>query len=130
MSVVDDDFNLLRKIKFLRCSNVYRNPAPPPIPQSSNSSYSTNNQMPFQSQQIPHQLRQIAPQQPPQSALRTQNSSQNLLNLSGGLWPSTYKPAQPQNNINSAFNSNVINKPIFDPLPSYNQVRWTVMLFR
>ncbi|XP_065208796.1 nonsense-mediated mRNA decay factor SMG7-like [Planococcus citri] len=101
----------------------YRNPIMSQVSQPSNPpSFNPTNQMQFQPQQIPAHLRPISqpPQQHPQSShLRTQNSSANLLNLSTGLWPTTFKSTpQPQNNIN--YSSNVI-KPIFDPLPSYNQ---------
>lgn len=95
------------------------------VSQPSNPSFNATNHLQFQPQQIPAHLRPISqPQQHPQSShLRSQNSSANLLNLSTGLWPTTFKSApQSQNNIN--FNSNVI-KPIFDPLPSYNQVKYS-----
>lgn len=117
---------------------LHRNSIPQSsAPQTSNVPFSGNNQLQFQSQQptTSLQMRQISqPSQPQQqqqqqqlqqqqlqqqqSHLRSPNSS----NIPVGYWPNSYKLSPPQTNMNSIFNTNMLNKqPLFDT--PFSQVR-------
>lgn len=94
------------------------------VSQPSNLPFGGSSQLQFQPQApppplAPHQLRQIPQQAQQQSQLRVQNSS----NIPIGLWSNPYKQPPAQSNMNSLFNTTMLNKqPLFDTTPTYNQV--------
>ena len=107
---------------------IRRNPVMQPhVSQPSNLSnlpFGGSNQLQFQPQApppplAPRQLRQLPQPAQQQSHLRVQSSS----NIPMGLWSNSYKQPSAQSNINSLFNTSMLNKqPLFDTGSTYNQV--------